>query len=372
MTPTAQALATPRLEYRRRIEAGLLEPDAAQARVVDELERLHAELVAAHERERSLVSRLTRPFRSPPPPVRGLYLWGSVGRGKTLLMDLFYQCLPFAAKRRQHFHRFMASTHAGLRELKHVDNPLDVVADRIAAQCRIVCFDEFAVGDIADAMILGNLFSALFARGVTLAATSNVAPSDLYRDGLQRQRFLPAIAAIEAHTAVLCIGGDGDYRLRALESASVYRTPASPEADAMLAESFAAIAPDDGETEGTLEILGRPIGYRRIGEGVIWADFDQICDGPRSQDDYIELAREFQTVIVSGVPEFTTGLENQARRFIALVDEFYDRRVKLILSADVPLERLYAGRKLTREFERTRSRLTEMQSHEYLAAPHLP
>jgi cell division protein ZapE len=221
-------------------------------------------------------------------------------------------------------------------------------------------------------MILGNLFTALFERGVTLTATSNLAPHELYRDGLQRARFLPAIEAIEANTTVIELLGERDYRLRVLEEAVVYQTPADDVAEAYLAESFAAIAPDQGETGGSLEILGRRIAYRRISDGVVWFDFDALCDGPRSQDDYIEIAREFQTVLLSGVPRFDVCRENQARRFIALVDEFYDRRVKLILSADAPIESLYAGQKLINEFERTRSRLIEMQSSAYFAAGHLP
>ncbi len=362
----------PEAEYRRRLAAGQLARDPAQEPVVAELDRLQRELVAAERRERGLAARLGRLLGRSPETVRGLYLWGSVGRGKTLLMDLFFHSLPFARKKRQHFHRFMAAVHGRLRELRDAENPLDIVADRIAAECRVVCFDEFAVADIADAMILGNLFTALFERGVTLAATSNIAPADLYRDGLQRQRFLPAIDAIESHTTVLEIGGDRDYRLRVLESGNVFQTPDNAAADAKLGESFAAIAPDEGERDGTMEILGRPVAFIRRSDGVIWLDFAAICDGPRSQDDYIELAREFQTVLVSHVPRFDRSLEDQARRFIALVDEFYDRRVKLILSAAVPLEALYAGRRLEREFERTRSRLTEMQSHDYFAAAHKP
>jgi cell division protein ZapE len=302
--------------------------------------------------------------------VRGVYLWGSVGRGKTLLMDLFFHCLPFAAKKRQHFHRFMAAVHRRLKSLRDEENPLELVADQIAAECRIICFDEFAVSDIADAMILGNLFSALFERGVTLAATSNIAPSDLYRDGLQRQRFLPAIEAIEAHTKVLQMGGDRDYRLGVLEGAAVYLTPAGTEANTQLEASFAAIAPDQGDTNGSIEILGRAIDFIRSSEGVIWFDFDAICDGPRSQDDYIELAREFQTVLVSNVPVLDANHENQARRFVALIDEFYDRKVKLILSAAAPPAALYTGTRLAQVFERTQSRLMEMQSHAYLALAH--
>lgn len=362
----------PQAEYRRRVAAGELEPDADQVPAIDALERLFRELVRSERREHSLRGRLVRVFRRRTEPIRGLYIYGHVGRGKTLLMDLFFHCLPFARKRRQHFHRFMASIHEQLRELRHAENPLDIVADRIAADCRVICFDEFAVGDIADAMILGNLFTALFARGVTLAATSNLAPQDLYPDGLQRQRFIPAIRAIETHTTVLELGGEADYRLRLLENAGVYCWPADADADRRLAKSFAGIAPDDGDADGTLRILGRQLAFRRMSDGVLWVDFGAICDGPRSQDDYIELAREFQTVLISGVPQLTREHEDQARRLIALVDEFYDRRVKLIVSAAVPLEELYTGTRLEREFVRTRSRMTEMQSHDYLAAAHLP
>jgi cell division protein ZapE len=362
----------PRAVYRERVAAGGLETDPAQEPAVAELDRLFHELVQAERHARSLKGRIERLFKRRPRTVRGVYLWGRVGRGKTLLMDLFFHCLPFAAKKRQHFHHFMAAVHERLRGLDETENPLDIVADRIAAECRIICFDELAVGDIADAMILGKLFTALFERGVTLAATSNIAPSALYEHGLQRQRFLPAIAAIEANTRVVCLEGERDYRLRVLERAAVYQSPADAAAETRLAEYFAAIAPDEGDENGSIAVRGRRIAYRKQSDGVVWLAFAAICDGPRSQDDYIEIARIFQTVVISGVPRFDYRLENQARRFIALVDEFYDRKVKLIVSAAVPIAELYAGRMLKREFERTRSRLLEMQSHGYLAAAHRP
>ena len=365
-------MSGPLAEFRRRVVAGQLEADAAQEPVIAAFERLHRDLVAAERESRSIRGRIGRRLGKPGASVRGLYLYGSVGRGKTLMMDLFFQCLPIAAKRRQHFHRFMAMVHDELKRLRATADPLEAVADRIAAECRVLCFDEFAVGDIADAMLLGTLLTALFERGVTLVATSNVAPRDLYRDGLQRQRFLPAIAAIEGNTVVLGIDGDRDYRLRVLEGAAMYLTPADAAADSKLERFFAAIAPDAAANPGTLEIHGRPIEYRASSDGIVWFHFDAICDGPRSQDDYIELAREFHTVIVDRVPELTRDRENPARRLIALVDEFYDRKVNLMLSAAVPLASLYSGSKLAREFERTRSRLAEMQSHDYLAAPHRP
>jgi cell division protein ZapE len=360
----------PLAEYRRRAQAGALAADPAQERAIAALDRLYRELLAAEAPLRGWRKHVARLTGRETAPVRGLYLWGSVGRGKTLMMDLFYECLPFEDKLRQHFHRFMASVHERLKHFRNLEEPLDAVAAELSEETRIICFDEFAVTDIADAMILGNLFSALFARGVTLAATSNIEPDKLYRDGLQRQRFLPTIALLKRHTEVIHVDGPVDYRLRVLERADVYQTPNGARADERLAEYFDAIAPDAGDRDGAIELFGRKIRYVRAADGVIWFDFPEICDGPRSHDDYIELSRLYQTVLVSNVPRLDITLENQARRFIALVDEFYDRRVKLILSAAVPVLDLYAGEKLVHDFERTRSRLQEMQSRDYLAAEH--
>ena len=357
--------------YRQRIARGELAADPAQARAIEALERLYRDLQRAAPPRgwRGKVAKLAGKRRN---AVRGLYLWGSVGRGKTFMMDLFYNALPFPDKRRQHFHRFMASVHDGLKQHRNVENPLELVAEGIAEETRIICFDEFAVTDIADAMLLGTLFAGLFARGVTLAATSNIAPDQLYSGGLQRQRFLPTIALLKQHTEVVHVDGGIDYRLRALERADVYQAPAGEVADQRLTEFFEAIAPDEGDHGGSLELLGRQIPYRRAADGVIWFDFESICDGPRSKDDYIEISRLYQTVLVSNVPRFDATLENQARRFIALVDEFYDRRVKLILSAAAPATEIYRGERLKHDFLRTQSRLQEMQSHDYLAEAHRP
>jgi cell division protein ZapE len=358
-------------QYEKRIARGELSADAAQARAVAALDRLHRQLVKAAPK-RSLAGRLASLAGKKPKPILGLYLWGSVGRGKTFLMDLFYNALPFAEKRRAHFHRFMADVHERLKGLRDVEDPLELVAEAIASETRVICFDEFAVTDIADAMLLGNLFKGLFARGVTLAATSNIVPEQLYAGGLQRARFLPTIELIRAHTEVIHVDGVTDYRLRALEQADVYQTPLGEAADARLAQFFDSIAPDEGDQGGDIELFGRKIAYRRAADGVIWFDFPAICDGPRSQDDYIELSRLYQTVLVSNVPQFDATLENQARRFIALVDEFYDRRVKLILSAATPVTEIYRGKRLRHEIVRTESRLQEMQSREYLAEAHRP
>lgn len=362
-------MSEPGALYRKLVDRGEIESDAEQTKALGALDRLYRDLVSGSP-PRGWRRRFRRLIGSQAAPTRGVYLWGSVGRGKTFLMDLFFEGLPFGDKRRQHFHRFMAWTHERLTELKDQQNPLEIVADRLADETRIICFDELAVTDIADAMLLGKLFEALFARGVSLAATSNIEPGRLYEGGLQRQRFLPAIDLIEQHTQVVRVDGDADYRLRVLERADVYQCPPGNDADRRLDEYFRAIAPEAGTANGAIEILGREIAYRKSADGVIWFDFDAICDGPRGKDDYIELSRCYQTVLISNAPQFDATLENQARRFIALVDEFYDRRVKLILSAEALPSELYRGRKLARDFRRTLSRLEEMRSHDYLAAAH--
>jgi cell division protein ZapE len=364
-------LTTPAEDYARRISEGELDRDVAQRKTINELERLYREIVAVKP-PRGFRRSLARLAGRRSYPVTGVYLWGGVGRGKTFMMDLFFDCLPFKDKERAHFHRFMASVHESLKALGARSNPLELVADEIADRSRIICFDEFSVTDIADAMILGTLFGALFQRGVALATTSNLKPDELYSDGLQRRRFLPAIELIKQHTQVLEVDGLHDYRLRLLERADVYQTPADADADAHLADYFSAIAPDACKPAGEIKVLGRNIRHRGCADGVIWFEFAELCDGPRSQDDYIELSRLYQTVLVSEIPQFDVTLENQARRFIALIDEFYDRRVKLIVAARAAIHDLYKGRLLDHEFERTKSRLQEMQSHEYLSAAHRP
>lgn len=312
------------------------------------------------------------PGRTAIEPVRGLFLWGGVGRGKTMLMDLFYDSLPFADRERRHFHRFMHDVHGELGKLKSHAHPLELVAHRIATRNRLICFDEFFVTDIADAMILGTLFDGLFRRGVTLVATSNVAPKELYRDGLQRQRFLPAIRQIERHTEAVHVDGAVDYRLRQLQRASIYVDAKAPDANTRLESIFAAVAGEPGTADGTITIEHRRIRAVRQSDDVSWFEFRELCEGPRSQVDYIELARLYHTILVSNVPVFDGISENAARRFIALVDELYDRRVNLIVSAAAPPAELYRGEKLKFEFQRTASRLSEMQGAAYLALAHRP
>jgi cell division protein ZapE len=304
--------------------------------------------------------------------VTGLYLWGGVGRGKTWLMDLFFASLPFSERRRRHFHRFMHDVHDELKRLRQRRSPLDHIAATIARDTRVLCFDELFVSDIADAMILGGLFEGLWRRGVTLVATSNVPPGELYKDGLQRQRFLPVIALLEKYLEVLPVAGATDYRLRQLTRAGTYLVAGAADTAARLEALFRELGGAQVQHGGTLQIEGRPLAVLRVGHGAVWCSFEALCAGPRSQDDYIEIAREFQAVFVSDVPVLDAEHEDEARRFVALVDELYDRNVKLVVSAAAAPAQLYRGTRVRALFERTVSRLTEMQSEEYLARPHLP
>ncbi len=345
--------------------------DAAQESIVADLHALQQRLQARAAGRRGWLDffKAARPARNGGEP--GLYIWGGVGRGKTFLMDLFFESLSIEAKKRIHFHRMMHEVHDRLAQLGDIEDPLDQVANDIACDTHVLCFDEFFVSDIGDAMILARLLQGLFARGVTLVATSNSAPDDLYRDGLQRQRFLPAIEQLKKHTRVVCLDGDTDYRLQPLQQAGTYLSPDDAVAQSKLQHYFDETASSNVSQDRSLRVNGRDIQTRACAKGVAWFQFGDICDGPRSQNDYIEIARWFPVVIVSKVPVFDETLENQARRFIALVDEFYDRRVKLIVSANADAVDLYRGERLSFEFDRTVSRLVEMQSTEYLAAPHL-
>ncbi len=369
---------SPFARYQRDLQRPDFRHDPAQETAVKHLQHLHEQLVAVWktEQQQSLFGSFFKRFSgdSSRELVRGLYFWGGVGRGKTYLMDNFFESLPFEQKLRAHFHRFMRRVHAELKKLDGKKNPLKLVADTIAAEARVICFDEFFVSDITDAMILGTLMEELFARGVTLVATSNIVPDGLYKDGLQRARFLPAIDLLNKHTLVVNVDGGVDYRLRALEQAELYHHPLDAAADESLMCSFKSLVQAGAEVREQLEVEveGRMIQSRYISEGIIWFDFVDLCDGPRSQNDYIELAREYHTVILSNVPGLGRAKDDQARRFVNLVDEFYDRQVKLVVSAERPLAELYSTGKLDFEFQRTVSRLLEMQSHEYLARPHRP
>ena len=358
--------ATPRERYAEELQRPGFVRDPAQARAIDALQRIHDDLAAHPPR------RLLRIGPRRWTAVRGLYMWGGVGRGKTWLMDMFCDTLGDTPRLRTHFHRFMLEVHERRRRYPDEQDPLKLVAAEYAAELRVLCFDEFFVSDIADAMILGRLFESLFARGVTLVATSNIPPQRLYENGLQRANFLPFIDVLQQHVAVLNVDGGNDYRLRALTRAEIYHHPSDAAAERNLADWFADIAPDAGRANEALSIHGRVIRSRRLAEGVAWFDFATLCEGPRSAADYIEIARTYHTVLLSRVPQLTVLHEDAARRFVNLVDEFYDRGVKLIIAAEVPQSELYTGEKSRFEFQRTQSRLSEMQSQEYLARPHLP
>jgi cell division protein ZapE len=347
--------------------------DAAQLTAIGRLEQLASRLRGAVRREQRALWRLRAALGRMPPrqAVPGVYLWGGVGRGKTLLMDFCYGALEVPA-RRVHFHRFMHDVHGRLRwsRAEPFADPLARVAAELAAGIRVLCFDELQVGDIADAMLLAGLIEGLLALGVTLVCTSNVPPSGLYAGGLQRTRFLPAIALLERVTTVLEVDGGIDYRLRILERAPLYLELGAGDSEALLRQRFEAIAGEPGTAGGVIVIDDREIPVERRATGIIWFEFRALCAGARSTADYIEIARQHHTVVISGVPVFGPADDDAARRFVALVDECYDRGVKLALSAAAPADGLYGGERVALDFCRTASRLAEMQSHDYLARPH--
>lgn len=355
--------------YAAGVAGGRWTPDPAQREALAELDRIHDALL-----ERAGAGALTRLAQRlrPPEPVRGLYLWGGVGRGKTFLVDLFFEHLALAEKRRVHFHRFMGEVHARIRALGEQSDPLVRVAAEYAREFRVLCLDEFFVSDIGDAMLLARLLDQLFARGVTLVTTSNTPPRELYRDGLQRAGFLPAIDLLERHCTVFEMRSTQDYRLRALQHAPVYHTPLGTGADTALQAVYERLTRDTAHEPDTLTINARAIPVVDHAEGVVWFEFAALCEGPRSVADYIEIARHFHTVLLAHVPMFDRLNEDAAQRFVLLVDELYDRNVNLILSAAAAATGLYGGRRLVHEFQRTESRLIEMQSEDYLAREHRP
>jgi cell division protein ZapE len=349
--------------------------DESQHRAVERLQRLYEEWSDYKRRRRTALHRLV----VRPPLPRGVYLWGAVGRGKTFLMDSFYRCLPLERKRRVHFHHFMRDVHRELAELRGTANPLDALADRIARRYRLICFDEVAVSDVGDAMLLGRLFNRTMDRGVVYCMTSNYPPGELYKDGLKREDFLQTIDTIEKRLDVLRVDGGVDYRRIALEQVRTYHAPLTPQADAALGEAFRQIAEVEEEFH-ELDVEGRVIPYRHRAGGVVWFDFKVICGWGRSQNDYLDLATRFHTLVVSGVPRMGLDRADEARRFTLLVDVMYDRRVKLVVSAAAPAAELLvhegsAGdprlKAMIFQFDRTTSRLAEMQTRDYLAQPRL-
>ncbi|QMI03740.1 cell division protein ZapE [Citrobacter sp. RHB25-C09] len=370
---------SPTSRYRKALEDGTHQPDNVQKEAVARLEAIYAALAVkkmAAPEAKGLLARvgklLGKKEETENAPVRGLYMWGGVGRGKTWLMDLFYHSLPGERKQRLHFHRFMLRVHEELTALQGQTDPLETLADRFKAETDVLCFDEFFVSDITDAMLLGGLMKALFARGITLVATSNIPPDELYRNGLQRARFLPAIDAIRQHCDIMNVDAGVDYRLRTLTQAHLWLSPLNDETQQQMDALWLALAGVTRQHAPVLEINHRPLPTLGVENQTLAVSFTTLCVDARSQHDYIALSRLFHTVMLFDVPVMTPLMESEARRFIALVDEFYERHVKLAVSAAVPLYEIYQGERLKFEFQRCLSRLQEMQSEEYLKREHMP
>ncbi|MDT3252943.1 cell division protein ZapE [Serratia sp. root2] len=374
-----QALS-PLSRYQQALEAGEYQADEVQRQAVIRLEGIYLalqQIPAASVPAGGLRGKFSRWLgkgdeTASRRPVQGLYMWGGVGRGKTWLMDMFFHSLPGERKLRLHFHRFMLRVHEELTELQGQENPLEIIADGFKAQTDVVCFDEFFVSDITDAMLLATLLQALFARGITLVATSNIPPDDLYRNGLQRARFLPAIALINDYCDVMNVDAGIDYRLRTLTQAHLYLTPLDSQTRDTMDRMFIKLAGKAGEAAPVLQVNHRPLQAIRAVDGVLAVDFHTLCEEPRSQLDYIALSKLYHSVMLYNVQVMGPLKENTARRFLALVDEFYERHVKLVIAAEASMFDIYQGERLKFEYQRCLSRLQEMQSEEYLKLPHLP
>ena len=363
--------ASPSALYAAQRATKSITGDPGQRIVLEQLDALHEAVLA--NRRLSLRQRLSLARdRYPHDGNRGLYLWGGVGRGKTFLMDLFHDSIPFEAKRRVHFHRFMLELHDHLHQLRLQSDPMTAVVDRLVGDCRVLSLDEFFVSDIGDAMMLSSVLQELFARGTVLVTTSNIAPDELYRRGLQRQRFLPAIALIHSHMTVLELPGTLDHRRQTMQQAPVYFTPDDQHANDALYSQFLRVSRGSPCSAGPIDINGRPIASRGHGEGVGWFDFNALCEGHRSKADYVILSKRFHTLLITGIPVLGADEDDATRRLIELIDELYDRRVNVIVSAAAPAESLYQGKRLQLDFQRLISRMHEFASWDYIALTHRP
>jgi len=363
---------TPMQQYQKDLLKADFQYDEAQENAVKNLQRLYDDFIQASNLKPSFLSKLFNANQNLTANVQGIYFWGGVGRGKTYLVDTFFDCLPTEKKLRIHFHRFMHKVHDEMNKLNGVEDPLKRVAKIFAAETSIICFDEFFVSDITDAMILGTLLDELFKLGVVFVTTSNIVPDELYKNGLQRARFLPAIALLKKHCDIVNVDSGVDYRLRALEKAEIYHYPCDAQADINIQTYFQQLAPDEGLKDSSIDVSGRSVAVREVADGVVWFNFSAICETARSQLDYMEISRIYHSVLLSNVKQMSRDNDDAARRFIAMVDEFYERNVKLIITAEVQLDDLYSNGGLSFEFRRCISRLQEMQSHEYLTQPHIP
>ncbi|WP_291335529.1 cell division protein ZapE [Acinetobacter sp. UBA801] len=362
---TAFTPLSPAERYAQALASGQFMPDDAQAQAVHELERVWQELIQRYKASKKAFRR----FRRQTAP-QGVYMWGGVGRGKTWLMDQFYDSIPFRRKTRMHFHHFMQHVHRELNKLSGQRNPLDSVADQIYKDAVVICFDEFFVSNVTDAMILSDLFQKLFHRGITLVATSNIAPDGLYKNGIHRDRFIPTIEMVKKHCQVLNVDAGVDYRLRVLKQAQLFKSPLTQDNQNWMAQRFSALTNTQHHSSEPIIINQRVVETIAHTEDVLWCEFSELCFKPRSPADFIEIANIYNTVLVSNVPHLTDFLSEGTRRFIYLVDEFYDRGVKLLLTSEDSIIEIYQGEKLAFEIERTRSRLLEMQSDDYLNAEH--
>lgn len=362
---TAFTPLSPAERYAQALASGQFMPDDAQAQAVHELERVWQELIQRYKASKKAFRR----FRRQTAP-QGVYMWGGVGRGKTWLMDQFYDSIPFRRKTRMHFHHFMQHVHRELNKLSGQRNPLDSVADQINKDAVVICFDEFFVSNVTDAMILSDLFQKLFHRGITLVATSNIAPDGLYKNGIHRDRFIPTIEMVKKHCQVLNVDAGVDYRLRILKQAQLFKSPLTHDNQNWMAQRFSALSNTQHYSSEPIIINQRIVETIAHTEDVLWCEFSELCFKPRSPADFIEIANIYNTVLVSNVPHLTDFLSEGTRRFIYLVDEFYDRGVKLLLTSEDSIIEIYQGEKLAFEIERTRSRLLEMQSDDYLNEEH--
>ena len=362
---TAFIPASPAERYTQALESGQFMPDEAQAQAVQELDRVWKELLTRYKASKKAFRRFRRQTYQ-----KGVYMWGGVGRGKTWLMDQFYDAVPFRRKTRMHFHHFMQHVHKELNKLSGQRNPLDAVADQIYKNAVVICFDEFFVSNVTDAMILSDLFQKLFERGITLIATSNIAPEGLYKNGIHRDRFMPTITLVQKNCVVLNVDAGIDYRLRVLKQAQLFKYPLSSDAQSWMLERFQSLTHTQTKSNTPIMINNRVVETLGHTEDVLWCEFSELCFKPRSPADFIEIANIYNTVLVSNIPNLTDFLSEGTRRFIYLVDEFYDRGVKLLLTSEDSIIELYEGQKLAFEIERTRSRLLEMQSDEYLHSEH--
>ena len=364
-TGLTMSYTLPSHRYQQACLQGELEADPQQQQALCFLDRIHQELIVRQEKRNSNIGKLRRAIK-PRPPIVGLYLWGGVGIGKTHLMDLFYDGLP-VQKMRMHFHVFMRELHNRLNAIQGQANPLQIIASDIADNHVVICFDEFFVSNITDAMLLGELFHCLFERGLCLVTTSNIPPDQLYRDGIQRERFLPAIALLQQHTEVMALTTQHDYRLRHLEKTGVYFTPLNQTAQQQLDHCFLHFSHNTPSNSEQITLFGRQLNVVRQANGVIEFEFNELCSPPRSQNDYLAIAEQYHTVIIRNVPQIKATDTHHAILLINLVDVLYDHHTRLIISAATPIDSIYPKGKVTFEFERTESRLIEMNAPDYFA-----